>query len=112
MDESGFGSVQEHQKLMVEFPEYAPVLTRMLNNAINEPSNFLAMFVVDSDGVARLDFIQNMEYKFVELLSCHFVVSPDDVVRQSILYRYNSMKVRFVYLAAFVLCIHVFDSQG
>jgi len=52
------------------------------------------MFVVDSDGVARLDFIQNMEYKFVELLSCHFVVSPDDVVRQSILYRYNSMKSR------------------
>jgi hypothetical protein len=33
------------------------------------------------DGSARLDFIQNMEYKFVELLSCHFIPSPEDVIR-------------------------------
>lgn len=40
MDEVGFRGVQEHQKLMVEFPEYAPVLIRMLNNAIKEPSKY------------------------------------------------------------------------
>ena len=27
----------------------------------------------------RLDFIQNMEYKFVELLSCDFIASPEEV---------------------------------
>lgn len=77
------------------------------------------MFVMQPDGMARLDFIQvcrrgrrcwcwmrlreraiartrsqNMEYKFVDLLSVSFVRSPDDVVRQQICYRYNSMKVR------------------
>ena len=54
------------------------------------------MFVILSDGRARLDFIQNMEYKFVELLSAMFVRSSDEVVRQQITYRYNAMKVRFV----------------
>jgi len=54
------------------------------------------VFVILSDGRARLDFIQNMEYKFVELLSAMFVRSSDEVVRQQITYRYNAMKVRFV----------------
>ena len=29
--------VQEHQKLMVDFPEYPNVLIRMLNSCIKEP---------------------------------------------------------------------------
>ena len=73
----------------VEFPEYPNVLIRMLNNCIKEPQNHLAVFVVEREGLARLDFIQNMEYKFVELLSCNFVASPDDIVRQHICFRYN-----------------------
>ena len=37
---------------------------------------------------------QNMEYKFVELLSVNFLRSSEEVVRQSIAYRYNAMKSR------------------
>ena len=33
-----------------------------------------------------------MEYKFVELMSCQFDHSPDEVVQQHISYRYNAMK--------------------
>jgi hypothetical protein len=46
------------------------------------------------DGHARLDFIQNMEYKYVELLTINFVRSPDELVRQQITYRYNAQKTR------------------
>jgi hypothetical protein len=38
--------------------------------------------------------VQNMEYKFVELLSVDFMRSADEAVRQSITYRYNAMKSR------------------
>ena len=41
----------------------------VLNNCIKEPHSHLAVFVIEREGLARLDFIQNMEYKFVELLS-------------------------------------------
>ena len=44
------------------------------------------------DGSAKLDFIQNVEYKFIELLSCECMASSEKVVRENITFRYNSMK--------------------
>ena len=72
--------------------EYPNILIKMLNASIKEPHSHLAVFVMKRDGSARLDFIQNMEYKFVELLSCNFARSPEEVVRQQITYRYNSAR--------------------
>ena len=43
---------------MVDFPEYPNVLIRMLNNCIKEPHSHLAVFVIEREGLARLDFIQ------------------------------------------------------
>ena len=60
----------------------------------------MAVFVMQRDGHARLDFIQNMEYKFVELLSCDFVASPEEVVRQQISFRYNSVKTKLSLMSA------------
>jgi hypothetical protein len=47
---------------------------------------------MQKEGTARLDFIQNIEYKFIELLSLDFINSPDDTVRKQIGYRYNALK--------------------
>lgn len=41
-----------------------------------------------------------MEYKFVELLSCRFIASPEEVVRQHITYRYNAVKSRLALMQA------------
>ncbi len=82
--------MQEQQKLMIEFNDYTNILTKMINSCIKEPHSFLAVFIMNRDGSARLDFIQNIEYKFIELLSCEFMASAEDNVRQSITFRYNS----------------------
>merc|ERR1719345_108115 len=100
VDDHGFRSMQEHQKLMIDFPDYVTVVVKMLNNCIKEPHSYLAVFVMQRDGHARLDFIQNMEYKFVELLSCDFIASPEEVVRQQITFRYNSQKSRLALMQA------------
>jgi hypothetical protein len=100
VDEHGFRAMQEHQKLMIDFPDYITVVVKMLNNCIKEPHSYLAVFVMQRDGHARLDFIQNMEYKFVELLSCDFIASPEEVVRQQITFRYNSTKSRLALMQA------------
>ncbi|CAD7936671.1 unnamed protein product [Amoebophrya sp. A120] len=100
VDEQGFRQMQESQKLMIDFPDYCSVVIKMLNNCIKEPHSFLAVFVMQRDGHARLDFIQNMEYKFVELLSCDFVASPEEVVRQQISFRYNSVKTKLSLMQA------------
>lgn len=44
-------------------------------------------------GFARLDFLQNMVYKQLDLLAVDFVCSSEEVVRQQIHFRYNSLKV-------------------
>jgi len=100
LDEHAFRQVQEAQKLMVDFAEYPAVLTRMLDTCIREPSSHLAVFVMQRGGRGHLDFIQNMEYKFVELLSCAFVAADDETVRQSITFRYNSVKSRLALMQA------------
>lgn len=100
VDEQGFRQMQESQKLMIDFADYCSVVIKMLNNCIKEPHSFLAVFVMQRDGHARLDFIQNMEYKFVELLSCDFVASPEEVVRQQISFRYNSVKTKLSLMQA------------
>ena len=92
IDEEAFKVMQENQKLTVNFNEYSNLTKRLLNNCINEPKSYSAVFIMQKEGTARLDFIQNIEYKFIELLSIDFVNSPDDTVRKQIAYRYNALR--------------------
>jgi hypothetical protein len=100
VDDSAFRIMQESQKLMVDFAEYPSILVRMLNSCVKEPHSFLAVFIMQRDGQARLDFIQNIEYKFIELLSCDFMSSSEETVRQQITYRYNAVKSKLALMQA------------
>lgn len=100
LDSNAFRQMQESQKLMIEFSELPTILLRMLNACIKEPHSFLAVFIMHRDGRARLDFIQNIEYKFIELLSLDFVASSEELVRQQITFRYNSVKSKLAVLQA------------
>ena len=57
LDEPAFRALQESQKLMIDFSEYASIMVRMLNSCIKEPHSFLAVFIMHRDGNAHLDFI-------------------------------------------------------
>jgi hypothetical protein len=56
--------------------------------------SFFAVFLLRTDGQARLEFVQNIEYKFLELLSIPFHASPEDVVKQNISYRYSVLRAK------------------
>jgi len=71
-----------------------------LNQAIKEPHTHLAVFIMNRDGAARLDFIQNLDYEFVELLSVSFARSAEDAVRKNIAFRYNAMRTKVAVTAA------------
>jgi len=85
---------------MIDFNEYPNILVKMVNSCIKEPHSFLAVFIMSRDGTAKLDFIQNIEYKFIELLSTDFMASSEEVVRQSITFRYNSVKSKVALMEA------------
>ena len=50
------------------------------------------------DGQAHLDFIQNLEYKFLDLISLDFVASNEEIIRQNITFRYNTLKARLIFM--------------
>ena len=50
------------------------------------------------DGQARLDFIENMEYKFLEMLTIDFIASPEDIIRQNVTFRYNVLKAKSMFV--------------
>ena len=87
VDEAGFLGIQEQQGLTIDFIDYVPVLIRMLNDCISSPTTTLGLFVLQRGGQAHLDFIQNLEYKFVELLSVSLIESDEDIIRKSITHR-------------------------
>ena len=87
-----FSQVQEQQNLRVDFSEFAAVLQSSFDAVIQQPRVHLAVFVTQASGHARLNFIQNMNYKFVELLHIAFEASSEGTVRDSITRRYNSVK--------------------
>lgn len=100
VDADAYRHMQERQKLMIQFPDYTNVLIKMVNSCIKEPHSFLAVFIMNEDGSAKLDFIQNMEYKFIELLSADFMASDENTVRESITYRYNTVKSKVTLMEA------------
>lgn len=51
---------------------------------------------MQKDGYARLDFIENMEYKFLELFSIDFMASNEETIRQNITFRYNCLKAKYM----------------
>lgn len=99
-DEGSFAALQESQRLMVDFAELPSILVRMLNSCIKEPHTYLAVLIMHRDGTARLDFIQNIEFKFIELLSLDFMASTEETVRQQITFRYNSVKGKLAIMQA------------
>ncbi len=74
--------MQDSQKLCIGFKDYAGLNKKLFNNCITEPHCYIAVFVMQKDGSARLDFIQ-----YIELLSLEFTYSLDETVRRQIAYR-------------------------
>lgn len=48
---------------------------------IKQIFSFFGVFHMQPEGLARLDFIENMEYKFLEILTLDFIANPEDLVK-------------------------------
>lgn len=96
----GFHQLRENQKLMCDFKEFTVTLMKMFNQCIRDPQQFLAVLLFQENGSATLQLIQNLEYKFVELLQLPFHESADATIRQHVTYRYNAMRSRLSIMTA------------
>jgi hypothetical protein len=44
-------------------------------------NRYFAVFFMQIDGTAKLEFIENLDYKYIELFSVEFLVSSEETIR-------------------------------
>lgn len=96
----GFNALREDQKLTCDFNEFAVMLMKLFNQAIKDPTTHLCVMIFQPDGRAHLQILQNLHYKFVELLSLPFHEVPEEESRRHINYRYNAIRARLAIMTA------------
>lgn len=61
-------------------------------------TRYMSILFLYKDGKGRLDFIQNLEYKYIDLLTIDFETSAEETIRETISFRYNSVKAKLIFL--------------
>lgn len=56
-------------------------MIQLLDKAVKGVGGIFVFFIMHKDGYARLDFIQNLEYKFLEVLSMDFFVTEENQIK-------------------------------
>ncbi|GAB5355335.1 hypothetical protein AAMO2058_000196700 [Amorphochlora amoebiformis] len=79
---------------------YAGVLISTLNRCVKQPQTYMGLLHINQNGTARLDFIQNIDFKFVDILSVRFTKSPEEFVRDLVTFRYRMAKEQVARLKA------------
>eukprot|EP00792_Barthelona_sp_PAP020_P007825 TRINITY_DN3171_c3_g4_i1.p1 TRINITY_DN3171_c3_g4~~TRINITY_DN3171_c3_g4_i1.p1 ORF type:complete len:225 (-),score=65.71 TRINITY_DN3171_c3_g4_i1:122-796(-) len=95
VDERTWTHLSEAQGLRIDFSEFAETVVKAFEQIIENPELKHAIFLISDDCThGRLDIVQNMDFKFVELMSLNFEVSNEDNIREQITFRYNSLKAQ------------------
>ena len=87
-----FEQIKKDQKLTCNFTNFSDLLIKYLDFCIKDTKAYLAVFNIKSDKKAKMELLENLEYKFGELINLDFVPASDDLIREQISYRYNSMR--------------------
>ena len=87
-----FRGTQQDHKLLVNLNDYPDMLNRLIVNCANKPQEFICIFTMRRNGWARLDFVQNLKCKFLELLTCDFIISKQDEIRENVMFRFQHAK--------------------
>ena len=105
----GFLQLREDQRLMCDFGEFSNSLVRNFNNCIREPHHFLSVLIIEESGmnnsgptgmdpaqcrgdIATLELIQNINFKFVDLLLLPFRKGNEDDIKAQLTSKYHSIR--------------------
>ena len=97
LDEEIFKVMKEKQDLTITYKEFIPLLEELCDNCLKYPDSYIAILVMKKKGEASLDFIKEIDVKFIQLLKMEFVNSSDDFIIKQMLYRFTSLKSKFDY---------------
>ena len=95
INQSSFEQIQRQQKLICDIIKFYDLLIKYLDLCIEQNKKFLVVFNIYEDKMAKLEIMENLEYKFAELINLNFSPVSKDFIHKQIIYRYNSMRGLF-----------------
>ena len=87
-----FENLKESQKLTCNFDSFSDLVIKFFDDCINDKKKFLAVFNLKNDGKAKMELFENLEHKFGELISLDFKQVSEEIIKQQITFRYNTMR--------------------
>lgn len=102
VDSESFQRIKDQQRITVDFAAFPKVITELVNSSIKEPESVLGVLFVINDFAgndsenygARLEFIQNIGYKYIEVLTLCFNIGSDELVKAQVQYRFTASRRR------------------
>ncbi|KAK6589809.1 hypothetical protein RS030_193011 [Cryptosporidium xiaoi] len=92
IDHVEFNELKVTQNLVCNFSDFTETFCRIINDTIQDQLGHSVKFCLRGDGTGKLTFIQIVGYKYLELLSIDFKQTTEDIIRNSISFRYSLMK--------------------
>ena len=92
LNSSLFEKMKEEQKLICNFQEFSDLLIKYFDFCVSDKSNYLAVLNIQKNSKANLELLENLEFKFAQLININLWPASEDLIREQIAYRYNSMR--------------------
>jgi hypothetical protein len=97
IDEKKFKIIKKEQNLNINYSEFCQLFEKMCENCRTYPNEYICFFILNKHGNSILKFIKNSDFKFVELLLLEFSISPEEVIKKQINYRFAYLKSKLDY---------------
>ena len=97
IDENKFKIIKKEQNLNINFAEFCQLFEKICENCRTIPNEYICFFILNKHGSSILKFIKTSDFKFVDLLLLEFNISPDEVIKEQIKYRFAYLKCKLDY---------------
>lgn len=97
IDEGTFAKMKKLQNLKIEFSEYCELVEKICENCINSPDIYIGLFIIQKEGISKLQFVKGSDFKFLELLLIEFKGSSDEIIHKQMIYRFAYLKSKLEY---------------
>ena len=87
-----YENLKKNQKLTCNFIDFADLLIKYFDLCMNNEKLYKAILNIQKDKKANMKLMENLEYKFVQLISLNLSPAPEELIKKQIIYRYNSIR--------------------
>jgi hypothetical protein len=93
LDDKGFDRIRKIQHLNFPFTSLVPMLIKQVQLCLKNVNQYSAVLTLNKISAHRLDLLENIEYKRIELLSLEFEELEEEAIKSYVTFRFTKVKM-------------------